>query len=270
LTEEFISGVFACDLINIGDSLTLLERLRDNVHFDFFPRRPFSFDVNIDCRLALPAMLYTILPLAKKKNSRMMERGSAFSRYLRLELPKFPKKHYENIANGIQDTEITELVSYWKEGSMKFDPNSNNARLWKCAFCGLELSGCFFAKAQLRARDDAVCWGCKLKETLENEKYDKNFSGHRHAEVDNWLGNCYKLEDAVEAIHKECKARRAEKSFPELQDDDRTAKMARSKFWNPRFYQEATRAWQQGNDPNDWWPDKMASNLRNGRSRGRW
>ncbi|KAH0542636.1 hypothetical protein FGG08_002959 [Glutinoglossum americanum] len=265
-------GVFACDLINVGDSLTLLGSIRDNVHVDFFPRRPVSLDVNIVSRIALPALLFKILPLAKKKNTRLVERGSAFAGYLRLVLPDIPRKQYEKIANKIQDAELTEIISSWKEGfgkRMYVDPKSNNARYWECTSCDFELRGCFFAKSQLKDNDSAVCWGCKLRDALAGEKYDKNFNGHRHAEVNNWLGNSYRLDEAVETIHKGCRARHAEKTFPELQTDDRTAKMARSKFWNPRFYQEAKAAWQRGEDPNDWWPDRQTSNRRNGRQAGR-
>jgi hypothetical protein len=201
-----------------------------------------------------------------------MEQGSAFSQYLELELPTFPRDQYENIANGIQDAELTAIISSWKEGlrnPAQPDPMSNNARSWECTSCDMELRGCFFAKAQLRDFDNAVCWGCKLKDALDDEKYDKSFSGHRHAEVEKWLENAYSLEEAVEAINKECKTRHAEKTFPELKLDDQTAKMARSHFWNPKFHQEAKVAWQKGEDPNEWWPGKRASSRRNGRRGGR-
>ena len=246
--------------------------MRNHVHFDFFPRRPICLDVNIVYLIALPAMLLTILPLAKKKNSRLIERGSAFARYLKLVLPNLPRKQYENIENKIQDAELTELITGWKEGYgglVHVDPNSNNARYWECTYCGLELRGCFFARAQLKDSDHAMCWGCKLKDALDDEKTDKNFSGHRHGEINNWLGTHYRLDEAVKDIHKECKVRDAEKTFSCLQHDDRRAQMARKKFWNPRFYREAQAAWQKGEDPNDWWPDKQVSNRQNGRQAGR-
>jgi hypothetical protein len=264
-----LKGVFGCDLVNVGDSVTLLLALPNNIQLDFFPRKiPVCHDVNIPIRIALPALLFTILPLAKKKNSRLMERGSAFLEYLGVVLPDIEPEQYEKIEAGIQDTELTELVSSMKEFGKYtgVDPRSNNGRFWKCTYCDLELRGCFFAKSQLKDMDDAMCWGCKLNTSFEDEKWDKNQDGHCHREVENWLGNSYRLDEAVENIDRECRVRDAGQTVLGLQGEDKKAKMVRKKFWNPRFYQEAQAAWERGEDPNNWWPEKQpekqASNRR--------
>ncbi|KAH0561937.1 hypothetical protein GP486_003355 [Trichoglossum hirsutum] len=269
-------GVFGCDLVNVGDSVTLLESLRNNVQLDFFPRRaPVCLDVNIPTRIALPALLFVVLPLAKKKNSRLIGQGSAFLEFLRTVLPNIEPGQYKKIEAGIQDVELTTIISSHKEyrRNITIDPNSNNGRLWKCTYCNIRLRGCFFAKAQFKELDCLVCWGCKLKMALEDEKSDRNQEGHCHRQVDRWLGNSCRLVEAVENIHQGCEIQDEGQTFVGLQEDDKRAKMVRKKFWNPKYYREAQAAWERGENPNDWWPEKRAEmravNHKKGRGTGR-
>src|SRR5579862_1653946 len=147
------TGIFKCNLMHVGETVPLLHAIRKNVRLDFFPRRPICHDANIANRIALSAMLFTILPLAKKKGSRLVERGSAFESYLRVELPCIPTKQFKEIGDGVQDKQLTEIISAYKDCIQHpgpVDPKSNNGRIWKCEGCGLGLKGCFFAKAQFR------------------------------------------------------------------------------------------------------------------------
>jgi hypothetical protein len=260
--NQMSTGIFECNLMHVGETVPLLHAIRKNVRLDFFPRRPICHDVNIANRIALPAMLFTILPLAKKKSSCLIERGSAFESYLRVELPGIPIKQFKRIGDGVQDKQLTEIISAYKDcipHPGPVDPKSNNGRIWECEGCDLELKGCFFAKAQFKEPQGPVCWGCKLKQALSDEKHDKRIDGHRHTELNYWHGSCGTLWEVVEAIKNECKERDEEKTFQEYHIDDHRAKLARSKFCNPRFYRQARAAWLKGEDPNDWWPEKQAS-----------
>ncbi|KAI9764844.1 MAG: hypothetical protein M1840_007990 [Geoglossum simile] len=269
-------GIFECNLMHVGETIPLLHAIRKNVRLDFFPRRPICHDVNIAIRIALSAMLFTILPLAKRKGSRLIERHSAFESYLRVELPGIPIKQFKRIGDGVQDKQLTEIISAYKDcisHPCPVDPKSNNGRLWECEGCNLELRGCFFAKAQFKEPHGPVCWGCKLKQALNEEKYDKRIDGHRHIELNYWHGDCSTLGEVVEAVKNECKERDDEKTFIGYYIDDHRAKLARSKFCNPRFYRQARAAWLKGEDPNDWWPEKQASaghSGRRARRRGGW
>ncbi|KAI9785935.1 MAG: hypothetical protein M1839_008201 [Geoglossum umbratile] len=261
-------GIFECNLMHVGEAIPLLETIRKNVRLDFFPRRPICYDVSIASRVALPAMLFHVLPPAKKKNSQLIDRGSAFESYLKLELPGIPTKQFEKISDGIQDEQLTGLISACKDRlpyPCPVDPNSKNGRLWECENCELELKGCFFAKAQLKDPDRAVCWGCKLRQALDEEKHNKRVDGHRYAELYHWYGNCGTLEDVVGAIKNQCKEQDEKIAFTDYHANDDRVKMARNKFCNPRFHVQAMAARERGEDSNGWWPEEKAASGQYGR-----
>ncbi len=170
------------------------------LQLDFYPGARHEYARTVHYIVALPALLYELLPAAKAANSQLCARGGNFYRWLRSTACGITRANLERIENHQYGTPIIQWISSNKEGKSqkRVDPSSNNARDFECFECERIMPGCFFAKNQFKYPDGPTCWACKLREEIG---YVENTSNHGYADdieaATQWLGPCPDLSSCV-------------------------------------------------------------------------
>lgn len=143
-------------------------------------------------QIAITAWLYRILPRDYGQGARLVERGSAFLRFLRKSRCDYSDALLNDITQGYCTDEIVHIMTGEKTAgkTKQVDPKSNQARIYECAGC-ISLPGCFFPAVQLKDcnRNDSRprCWGCLLEKDIHH--VDADHLGYRphHEAAEDWL-----------------------------------------------------------------------------------
>ena len=210
--NSLFPGIFHCELLDIRDTENLLYYIRagnrkNDVQLDFYPSTNLLYYKQIQFSVAVPALLYRILPKSLAQNARLMDPGRAFPEWLRSCHLSLSTELLRHIELDLQDEDVlTEIGSRKYHGSKtRFAANSNEAKLFQCRSCDLEFRGCFFAKAQISGTnaEDAICWGCRLEEEILFEKcHDWGFIDQYDAVNKGWLDESLDVETMLRLAHE--------------------------------------------------------------------
>lgn len=189
-------AVFHCELFTVGDTMDVLDCVmagdrKSSVELDFYPSLALLGFRQVQFQLAIPALLYRILPKAKAQNAKLLEPGRGFRAWMHRCGRKIPEEILERIEGGIQDEVMVKYAGVRKHQwtRTEFPPSSNDCKYYRCRGCDLRLRGAFFAKTQLATDpENPECWGCKLIEELDyDERNQPCIQDQLHALDDGWL-----------------------------------------------------------------------------------
>ncbi|KAI9843737.1 MAG: hypothetical protein M1838_002480 [Thelocarpon superellum] len=200
-------GIFNCDLLDAADTIDLLATIRCGkralpVQLDFAPQTSTGIK-QVEMFVAVPALMYEILPQAKAQSARLTAPGTAFLQFLRTYVSE-PMQ--AKIEANVQDRAIIDEIAAQKHRRPIYavDRHSNDARTFECQTGDHEMAGCFFASNQLaRGAEDAECWGCRLKADLREIKEDEKSCLSAPANlVGRWLQSCSTLADIMDSARE--------------------------------------------------------------------
>ena len=176
-----------------------------SVKLDFFPNLNFIHWKQVNVRVAIPALLYDILPQARQQNAGLTDPGGAFLSWLGHSGSGVTTRLLEKIEAKLQDEYVIQHVGAkkWQGAKTEFAPNSNDARLYKCAghtgHTG-RLRGCFFPKTQLSEYPDGPeCWGCRLLQDIHDVRTDNAGFGPSYDVLNKgWLHDSFDIQTVLQ------------------------------------------------------------------------
>lgn len=219
-------GIFHCNLLDVGHTQELLYYIRagnrkHDVQLDYYPSTNLLYYAQIQFSVAIPALLYKILPQSLAQNARLMEPGRAFPQWLQSCHLRLSTELLEHIEQNLQDELVLTAIGTRKyQGSKStFDQNSNEAKTFDCRSCQLKLRGCFFAKAQISGTNgaDPLCWGCRLLEEIRFETtHDWGFIDQFNAVDKAWLNDSFDVQTMLRIAHEHVNAAPNPKQKPDI------------------------------------------------------
>ena len=203
-----LSGIYRCVLVDVCDTIKLLKIIstgrskgKDRIQLDFYPSLAYNVVKQVEMSVAIPALLYRILPQARAQNAGLLAEGTAFREYLHDSRSHVSQQLLEKIEAGRQDEFVVNHMTHRKhKGSVCVaDRKSNNWQKYTCRTHGSKMHGCFFPIMQLKEhRDDPQCWGCRYEAELKEYKHDATGSFLEYNTLAAaWLRGCRNLADAV-------------------------------------------------------------------------
>lgn len=171
------------------------------MQLDFYPSFTSSFCKEVSLQVAMPALLYQILPLARDQQAGLTDPGTSFPAFIRASTVQVSESLLRTIERNEINEDIIEEVTFKKSRGKitKVDWNSNNAKWVWCRMHGADLPGCFFPKAQLSDhRENPECWGCRLRDDLSWIQRDSNGLLDSYTAAHEWLAGCEDLASVLE------------------------------------------------------------------------
>ncbi|KAI9883647.1 MAG: hypothetical protein M1823_004579 [Watsoniomyces obsoletus] len=190
-------GIYRSPLMNIRaieDLTHIIGHLKNRVgpiEVDFYPAERATYGRDVKYIVAVPALLYQILPKAKKLGLNICTEGGALYRWLKRVGCGINPRRLAMLEDGKPNPEMIHWIAEMKEETAmkRLDPKCAHRRLVECERCQKDLPGCFFAKAQLNSKRPE-CWACKFREELDNvETNAKGGIQHQVVAAYKWLNN---------------------------------------------------------------------------------
>ncbi|KAI9807692.1 MAG: hypothetical protein M1825_005633 [Sarcosagium campestre] len=203
-------GVFHCRLIHIGHTLKLLTTIRTGnyrdtgersyrVQLDFYPSIDCLEWSDVHLREFLPAFLVRVLNAARKQGAHLMDKGSAFSKFIARSNCRLPPMFLQHCEWRHQDMDAVRFYTQRARAgpSREVKETDLEARYFICRRCKGLLRGCFFPYDQVQHyADRPECYGCILKTEIRNVANHINKDMIEYA--DSWVDNCWSFRVAVE------------------------------------------------------------------------
>ncbi|KAI9682360.1 MAG: hypothetical protein M1817_000414 [Caeruleum heppii] len=209
MTSLAYLGVLKCDLIDLGHVPYILEIacMGDRQHplrLDLYPSMVVREWKQINLRVAIPAVLYYILPQALEQGAGLVDRGAAFLRWLGESSSGVSTELLRRIQRCRQDEWVVRDISAKNQLLASKQLCTGDDQFFRCRKKHPKLRGCFFSVLPVRGElRRPLCWGCTLLKELQYAREHPNGPLDHYLHVNTWLEDVETLDLAMDIARKD-------------------------------------------------------------------